>query len=392
VLSKKKTSTIKTARTMPASFYRSQDLYERSKDEIFARSWQFVGDTDSMVTAQGANNVIPFSILADCLDEPCILILENEKGAIEHEALKNRALEALESSALKDSAQSVQLNCFSNVCTHRGSVLVESACQASTMRCRYHGRRFGLDGCFVSAPGFEQAENFPTTQDNLAKIPMERWGKFLFASIDPAFELSELIGEMKSRLDFLPLDQFQFSPELSKDYFINANWALSVDNYLEGLHVPYVHPSLATLLDTMAYRTELMPYGNVQIGVATREEDAFDLPASSPDHGQLIAAYYYWLYPNMMFNFYPWGLSINVVMPQSHKTTRVRFLTYVWRPERFGNYSVESINQTEMEDEEVVHAVQRGIQSRAYQSGRYSPTWEAGVHQFHQLIGKSLSL
>jgi len=92
-----------------------------------------------------------------------------------------------------------------------------------------------------------------------------------------------------------------------------------------------------------------------------------------------------------MFNFYPWGLSINLVQPQAFNQTIVRFIVYVWRPERFGNYSSADINQTEMEDEEVVHAVQRGIQSRVYKSGRYSPTWEAGVHQFHQLIAKSLS-
>jgi choline monooxygenase len=373
VLSKKddETKTVKTARTMPASFYRSADLYERSRDAIFARSWQFIGDTDSMIAADGSTNVVPFTILEECLDEPCILIREGG-----------------EQSAQKPS-EDKSIKCFSNVCTHRGSVLVDSACKVTSMRCRYHGRRFGLDGCYMSAPGFEQAENFPTEQDNLTQMPMEKWGKFLFAAIDPAFELAELIGDMQNRLEFLPLEEFKFTPELSRDYYIKANWALYVDNYLEGLHVPFVHPYLASILDTKAYRTELLPYGNLQVGVASKEADAFELPKSSPDYGQKIAAYYYWLYPNMMFNFYPWGLSINVVMPQSYKTTRVRFLTYSWRP---SPYSIEALNQTEMEDEEVVHAVQRGIQSRTYQSGRYSPTWEAGVHQFHQLIGKSLGL
>jgi len=356
---------IVSARTMPASFYRSAALYEQSRDQIFARSWQFIGDTDTLVGSPQGTNVVPYTLLAGCLDEPCIIVQDKD---------------------------SQKLNCFSNVCTHRGSILVDNPCAVSTMRCRYHGRRFGLDGSFISAPGFEQSENFPSAQDNLAKLPMEAWGKLQFAAINPAFDLHDLIGDMQRRLDFLPLQEFKLAPELSRDYEIKAHWALYIDNYLEGLHVPFVHPSLATLLDTKAYRTELLPYGNVQIGVAANDEDAFDLPSTSPDHGQLIAAYYYWLYPNMMFNFYPWGLSINLVIPQSHQKTKVRFLTYVWRPELFGNYSVEAIHQTELEDEEVVHAVQRGIQSRSYQSGRYSPTWEAGVYQFHQLISKSLSL
>ncbi len=176
MLSNKKTSTIKTARTMPASFYRSPELYDRSKDEIFARSWQFVGDMDSMVFGQGENNVIPFSILDGCLDEPCILILDRNNGGAGGESEKADA-----------STKGMHIQCFSNVCTHRGSVLVDNACQVSSMRCRYHGRRFGLDGCFVSAPGFEQAENFPTAQDNLARIAMEPWGKFLFASYQSGF-------------------------------------------------------------------------------------------------------------------------------------------------------------------------------------------------------------
>ena len=33
------------------------------------------------------------------------------------------------------------------------------------------------------------------------------------------------------------------------------------------------------------------------------------------DYGKSIVAYYYWIFPNMMFNFYPWGLSINIVKP-----------------------------------------------------------------------------
>jgi len=211
---------------------------------------------------------------------------------------------------------------------------------------------------------------------------MGTWGNFIFAGVKPSLELDAIIGEMKERLSFLPLKEFKFAPHLSRDYFVNANWALYIENYLEGLHVPFIHPSLVSLLDTKAYHTDIHPFGNVQIGVAARAEDAFDLPPSSPDY----AAYYYWLFPNMMFNFYPWGLSVNVIMPQSHNTTKIRFLTYVWREERFGNYSVKDIDQTEMEDEEVVEMVQKGIRSRFYDTGRYSPTWENGVFQFHNLV------
>lgn len=46
-----------------------------------------------------------------------------------------------------------------------------------------------------------------------------------------------------------------------------------------------------------------------------------------------VAAYYWWLFPNTMLNFYPWGLSVNVVRPLGVDRTKVSFLTYVWREE-----------------------------------------------------------
>lgn len=357
---------VERARTMASNFYLDPAQYDLSLEQIFARSWQFIGTTQTVFGTTSENNksspvaagtMAPITLLEGSLNEPLLLTQENEK-----------------------------LNCLSNVCTHRGSILIEKICQHSSIRCRYHGRRFAVDGTYQSAPGFEGAQDFPAESDNLPHAALGSWGNLLFASIKPAIELDQLIGEMKERLAFLPLEEFKFAPELSRDYFVNANWALYVENYLEGLHVPFIHPSLVSLLDTKAYHTDLHPYCNVQIGVASKAEDAFDLPPSSPDHGQLIAAFYYWLFPNMMFNFYPWGLSVNIVMPQSHNTTKIRFLTYVWREERFGNYSTKDINQTEIEDEEVVELVQKGIRSRLYDTGRYSPTWEAGVFQFHNLI------
>lgn len=360
-------------RTMPASFYRSAQQYELCLERIFARSWQFLGNEESLLYDQlqlteaskskidPGHCVLPITLLDGSLNEPLMLV--RQKGS---------------------------LSCLSNVCTHRGSILVDEpfspAATMKSMRCRYHGRRFGLDGSCQSAPGFEDAEDFPGKQDHLPRAAMNTLGNFIFAGIEPVFTLPQLLGGMPERLAFLPFEEFKFAPELSRDYFIDANWALYVDNYLEGLHVPFVHPSLGVLLDTKSYRTELLELGNLQVGVASKTEDAFELPASSPDYGQHIAAYYYWFFPNLMLNFYPWGLSVNIVMPLAHNRTRVRFLTYVWKPEKFGSYATPEINQTELEDEAVVHAVQKGIQSRLYNSGRYSPTWEAGVYQFHRLI------
>lgn len=74
-----------------------------------------------------------------------------------------------------------------------------------------------------------------------------------------------------------------------------------------------------------------------------------------------------------MFNFYPWGLSLNVVEPLSHQRTRIRFRTYYFESAAWPG-ALNELDITEMEDEAVVESVQRGVGLRRYyQTGRYSP-------------------
>ena len=114
-------------------------------------------------------------------------------------------------------------------------------------------------------------------------------------------------------------------------------------------------------------------------------------PAGSPDQGRRVAAYYWWVFPNVMLNFYPWGLSLNVVEPLAPDRTRVAFRGYVLDAQRLGSGAGARLDQVEMEDEAAVESVQRGLRSRLYDCGRYSPTHERGVHQFHRLLCEFLA-
>jgi choline monooxygenase len=363
---------IARANTLPGFVYRDPDMYERQRVCVFARSWQFIGD-ESLVRVPGA--VFPLTMLEGCLDEPLVLT--------------------------RDFNDNIHL--LSNVCTHRSNLVVEGASTGGErhLRCRYHGRRFGLDGCFQFMPEFEGTCDFPSERDNLPRVAMERWGPLLFCSAigngqsaivaAPTFET--LIGPMRERVSWLPLHEFRFDASRSRDYLVRANWALYCDNYLEGFHIPFVHAGLTDKLDYGSYRTEVFEWCNLQLGIATEGEPAFDLPASSPDHGsdERIAAYYWWLWPNTMFNFYPWGLSINIVKPLAVDRTRISFLSYVWDETKLDQGAGAALDRVEREDEAIVEAVQRGVMSRFYESGRYSPTREQGVHHFHRLLARALN-
>jgi choline monooxygenase len=365
---------ITQAQTLPAWVYRDPVAYDAQLRRVFARSWQFVGDADMVRTPM---QVQPITILEGSLDEPILLT--------------------------RDLADRV--HCLSNVCTHRGTTLVEKGGHEKTLTCRYHGRRFDLDGTFRFMPEFKETRGFPAEKDNLARVPLATFprtpslgtpgpttslGRFLFASIEPSVPLSEITGEMERRVGWMPFERFRFVPTRSRDYLVRANWALYCDNYLEGFHIPFVHASLNAVLDHGSYATEIHPYSNLQLGVASDGEEAFDLPASSPDQGKRIAAYYYWLFPNTMFNFYPWGLSINVVRPLGPALTKVSFLSYVWEESKLDRGAGAGLDRVEREDEAVVEAVQRGVRSRFYERGRYSPTREQGVHHFHRLLSSSM--
>ena len=352
-------SDIRVARTLPARVYSDPDNFRAQRDRIFARTWQYAAADD---VVKVAGRVHPFTLLPGTLDEPLVLTRDG----------------------------SDRLHCLSNVCTHRGTLVVEGAGHAQQLRCRYHGRRFALDGSFHSMPEFDGAQGFPTKADDLPSVALAAWERFLMVSLAPAMSFDDVARDMRARLGGLPFSSLVRDESGARDYLVNANWALYVDNYLEGLHIPYVHSGLAEALDYGAYAVELSRYAVLQLGIAKAGERSFRLPASHPDAGRAVAAYYWWIFPTTMFNVYPWGISVNVVTPLAVDRTRVSFLPFVWDESARGDGAGAGLDRVEREDEAIVESVQRGVRSRLYDRGRYSPSRETGVHHFHRLVAEFL--
>ncbi len=352
---------IRRAFTPPARLYTDPTIYAAVQERLFAHTWHFVGDVGKVKVP---GQVCPFTLLKGCLNEPLLLTRDRED----------------------------RLHCLSNVCTHRGNLVVEQAGYEPHLRCRYHGRRFGLDGTFQQMPEFEGVADFPSERDHLPKVPFQRWGPLLFAALAPTMPFEELLAPLQPRVGWLLHENLVYAPTRSRDHLVQANWALYVENYLDALHIPYVHHELAGALEYESYRTENHRYGNLQIGYTRGGEDTFDLPADSPDAGKQVTAYYVWLFPTTMLNFYPWGLSVNVVQPLGTELTRVSFLRYVADSSKSGSHvsSDAAVDRVEREDEAVVESVQKGVRSRFYDRGRYSPTREQGTHHFHRLLAEFL--
>jgi len=353
---------INVSATLNADFYSSNAAWDKLKENAFARNWGWVGDTN--VLFKGSHTVQPFTYYENYLHEPLLLSKQNGDG----------------------------LKCLSNICTHRGYLLVDHPQKVKKITCGYHGRRFNLQGEMEFMPEFKEAENFPRPCDNLHELPLKRWNQFLFTRLEGNADFDSIFNEIDKRVGFLPISDFRFAPELSQDYLVHAHWALYCDNYLEGFHIPFVHQELNKVLDYGKYDTLCYNGFNLQLGYGDSGSFHFNLPKGHPDYGENVTAFYYWVFPNMMFNFYPWGLSVNVVRPLKPNLTKVSFYCYIYNDDIFEKMDAAALtDKVEREDEFVVEAVHKGLQSRFYKNGRFSPKREKGVHQFHCLLNKCLS-
>jgi len=319
---------IRKASTPPGWVYTDPGLFERLKDSVFARSWQLAGDATALASP---GSVLPFEFLPGHVAEPLVLVAD-EAGA---------------------------LACLSNVCTHRANLVVECAGVVPSLRCRYHGRRFGLDGRFRTMPEFEGVEGFPSAADDLPRAALGRGSRFVFVALDPAVPFAAWSEPLRTRLGVAHADAATFAPARSRDYEVRAHWASYVENYLEGFHIPFVHEGLNAVVDYGSYEVHPLPHGVVQVA-----------------HGEAGGApigHYAYLWPNTMFNVYPWGFSINVVRPLAVDRTRISFLTWVTDATRLDQGAGKGLHEVELEDEAVVEAVQKGLSARLYTRGRYSP-------------------
>jgi choline monooxygenase len=164
-----------------------------------------------------------------------------------------------------------------------------------------------------------------------------------------------------------------------------------VDNYLDGgYHVNAIHPSLAGVLDYAHYRTEVAGETSVQIS---------PLKSSGAEQVGKVRtgtnAYYWWVFPNFMMNVYQGVMDTNLVLPLGPDRCRVIFDFYFAETEgaeaqQYIRQSIEVADRIQQEDQGICEDVQRGLGSRAFDTGRFSVRREAGGYHFHRLLAQRL--
>lgn len=352
------------AGTLPARWYTDPAFLSLETDLIFAKTWQPVGRAE-MVLRPGD------FFTCELAGEP-LVITRDKSGA---------------------------LRGFYNVCRHRAGPVASGKGNRKSLQCRYHGWTYGLDGRLLTAPEFEGVANWHKEAVCLTAVRVAEWGPFIMACLNEAAPpLDAVLGDIAREVAAKKIPMASMSLIERRDYTINCNWKVYIDNYLEGYHIPIAHPGLFREIDYDQYRVETFPTYSKQhapmrpaSAVASLDRDRRFLRTEAEEE-----ALYYWVFPNFMLNFYPDNLQINIILPLAHDKTLTIFEWYFEQPGTGGGWesmqnSIAFSDQVQQEDIVICETVQKGLQSRSYDVGRFSVQRENGVHHFHSLVYHSLS-
>ncbi len=269
---------------------------------------------------------------------------------------------------------------FHNVCRHRAGPIAQcDGLRAKSLRCRYHGWTYALDGQLKSAPEMQDAQGFDIAAIHLPQLATQVWQGLVFACVDTgrAPPFSAWVEGIDARLG-PDRDLAHYGGHHPVAYDIACNWKVYVDNYLEGYHVPHVHPGLNRLLDYRSYHTELTRWHSLQWSPLESDPALYG-------NGDAL---YYWLWPNTMLNILPGRLQTNTVVPLGVDRCRVLFDSYYDAAHDAGRREADRdfSDGVQHEDIAICEDVQRGLASGSYVAGRLNPLRESGVHHFHELL------
>ncbi len=345
---------LESAATLPSRCYTDARFLDIERETVFARTWQLVGREDQVSTPGKY-------FTAEVAGEPLLVARGGDS----------------------------RLRALSNVCRHRAGPVAaaEGTCQA--FRCGYHGWSYALDGRLLNTPEFDGVEDFRKEEHGLPEFRLETWLGLLFVNLDAsAPSLAETLEDLPERLSTRGLGAMR--PAARKDWTVECNWKVYVDNYLEGYHIPIVHPSLMKELDYARYVTETRRGYSVQHS-PIRENGPGRLKRSGTEDEAL----YFWVYPNLMLNVYPDNFSTNLILPLGQDRTLTVFEWFFRDPDQPRvrdeiRRTVEFSDEIQLQDIAICEAVQKGLRSRTYDRGRYSVRRENGVHHFHALLARAL--
>ena len=348
----RKFDTVESEITIPSKWYYENEFLDQEKREIFLKEWQLVG-SHSQIKNPGD------VLVAEIANNPIII------------------------SRQKDNT----LKGFYNVCQHRGGPLAYENCSLSKLQCKYHGWVYDLNGNLKSARGFKKSE-LKVEDYDLTPVNIAEWMGQVFVNLSSnPVDLGSQIDEIKTLVS--PIDFSNYVFKFRESYEINCNWKVYMDNFLEGFHIPFVHPELNKVIDYKSYKTEIYDRFSLQWCPLDSELSPYG-KSPTPEENK---AFYFTIFPNIILNIAPGRLQTNIVEPKGSKSCVVHFDYHFDNPEETNiEQDAEFSEIVQQEDILICESVQKGLESNGYDQGKFSPLHEQGVLHFQSLIRNSLGL
>jgi len=332
-------------RNLEARYYFDPALHERERAAIFRTHWHMMGPV-----AQVAE---PGQYVAAELAGDKLFVLRGRDGT---------------------------LRAFRNVCPHRGArLLEEGAGRCDILRCPYHLWLFDETGRLRRTPWFGEDAAFRTEDWPLTPAAVEVWRGLVFASIAPELSLLEQLGDLPEEVAMFPLETFTAVAE--RRFEMRCNWKVYTDNFVEGYHVPGIHPSFASVIEFDGFET-----------VARRNMVRMTAPQKG---GSIYGGKWLWMWPNWTLSVFPGGMNTSRIEPLAIGLTEQIYHFY------FADTSAETESARERtietncaivrEDFGICEHTQRNLASGAYRAGPLSLRHEQGVAWFQARVAEAVA-
>ena len=331
--------------SIPAHWYGDPQIYRLEQERIFAREWMLIGFAAQM-THPGD------TIARDIAGRPVFVIRTRDGG----------------------------VRAFLNICRHRAARLVpEGAGHCDVLRCPYHGWVYDAEGRLKALPEFGDASELDRGKLGLIPVKAAEWRGLIFVNCDPeAGSVETGLGDLVGEAERFPLEQFRWQERTV--YELDINWKNYTDNYMEGYHIPYLHPGLNRETEAKAYT--VTPGDRVCVHRA---------PTRS---GATYEGLWLWRWPNITIGIYGDGLNITRIVPEGPARMALE-IDFFFLPDANADpenrrRKMQWTRDVVEEDFAMCRAVQRNLATGFYDSGPLSPRHENGVAYFHDLVRAAL--
>lgn len=326
-------------RNLDPVHYTSPDIHAADVRQIFSTTWQLLGPA-SRLAERG-------DYLAAEIAGQKVFVMRTKEG----------------------------LRAFRNVCRHRGArLLPEGTGRCATIRCPYHQWVWGEDGSLLNVPWWGDDPDFEKSEWALDSVEFDIWRGLLFVAIAPTRSLTAQLGAVIPELQDEPIESFTWMHE--ERLVFDANWKIYTDNFVEGYHIPGIHPAFHSAIEFDRFETTA--------------HDGMVRMTAPPRDGLFYRGKWLWLWPNWTLSLFSGGMNTSRINPLDHRRTELIYNFYFEDTSPEGRAAREKTIADNLavvrEDFEVCLETQKNYESGGYRAGPLSPRHEQGVAYFQKKL------